>query len=571
MVTSWEAASERRASDSSLAKSDLEGEKLGIGELHDHDVEHVGDKELPQGRQVGIASAIFLMVNRMLGTGVFSTTSTILQQGGSVGISLIYWVVGGLIAGIGFAVYAEFATALPRNGGELNYVSYVFRKPKYLTASMYAAQALLLGQAAGNANAAGQYFLRAGGVNSDNEWNPKGIGIGILAFTFIMHSCFMKYGLWLQNALGVFKVVILLLIVFAGFAALAGHHKGPNPHNFENAFVGTHNSVYNVSSCIYNAVWSYVGYSNLFYALGEVRNPTRTLKIAGPLAIVSLTILYVLAQVAYFAAVPREEILESNQIIAANFFAHMFGEQSARALSVFVALSAVANVFSVVFSQGRLNQALGRDNLIPFSKMFASNLPFNAPMAGIGWHTLMTLILMIAPPQGSAYTLVLNLSSYPLNVVNFCVGFGLCFTYLPDSSWFKPNWLKGWRPPFRATLAIVILFSLISLFLVVVPWIPPVSRQYDQYRGEIPYYLAPLIGSCFFAGGAGYWLIWYGILPYFGNYRLVPVRNTLSDGTARTTFEKRSRHPTPEEEIEDELAEERARRLVQAHAPEPGE
>ena len=45
--------------------------------------------ELPQGRQLGTISAIFLMVNRILGTGVFSTTSTILQQGGSVGMSLI--------------------------------------------------------------------------------------------------------------------------------------------------------------------------------------------------------------------------------------------------------------------------------------------------------------------------------------------------------------------------------------------------------------------------------------------------------------------------------------------------
>ncbi|WFD45359.1 methionine permease [Malassezia psittaci] len=553
MSTSAEESSlERPASEGSWDKPPKDPEELHAARISGLDVEHVGDKELPQGRQVGIASAVFLMVNRMLGTGVFSTTSTILQQGGSVGISLIYWVVGGVIAGIGFAVYAEFASSLKRNGGELNYLSFVFRKPKYLAASMYAAQAFMLGQAAGNANAAGQYFMRAGGNQDTNEWSTKGIGIGILVFTFIMHSCFIRFGLWFQNILGVFKVVILLLIVFAGFAALAGHHNGPNPHNFENAFAGTHNSVYNVSSCIYNAVWSYVGYANLFYALGEVRNPRRTLKIAGPLAIISLTILYVLAQVAYFAAVPREEILNSKQIIAASFFSHVFGERSARALSVFVALSAVANVFSVVFSQGRLNQALGRDGLIPFPRVFASNRPFNAPMAGIGWHSLVTLILMVAPPQGSAYTLVLNLSSYPLNVVNFFVGFGLCLSYLPDSSRFKPRSLLGWktRTAFRATLPVAVLFSLISLFLVVVPWIPPVSRKYDQYSGEIAYYLAPLIGTCFFLVGGLYWLGWYVVLPAIGNYRLVPVEDTLSDGTARTRFEKQPRNAIPNDQPE---------------------
>ena len=50
--------------------------------------------ELPQGRQLGTISAIFLMVNRILGTGVFSTTSTILEQSGSAGMSIIYWVIG---------------------------------------------------------------------------------------------------------------------------------------------------------------------------------------------------------------------------------------------------------------------------------------------------------------------------------------------------------------------------------------------------------------------------------------------------------------------------------------------
>lgn len=43
-------------------------------------------------------------------------------------------------------MYAEFATAIPRNGGELNYLQQVYRKPKYLVGCIYGAQALLLGQ-----------------------------------------------------------------------------------------------------------------------------------------------------------------------------------------------------------------------------------------------------------------------------------------------------------------------------------------------------------------------------------------------------------------------------------------
>ncbi|KAL4400191.1 methionine permease [Malassezia pachydermatis] len=491
--------------------------------------------ELPQGRNLGTLSAVFLMVNRILGTGVFSTTSTILNQSGSVGMSLMYWVIGGLIAGCGFAVYAEFAMKMHRNGGELNYLQYVFRKPNFLTASMFAAQALLLGQAAGNANAAGQYFIRAGG-SEPTQWNSKGIGVAVIMAALIMHSTMLRVGLIFQNVIGIFKVVILLLIVFAGFAALAGQTEGPTPDNFTNAFAGTRSDIYGVASCIYNAIWSYVGYSNLFYALGEVKNPARTMKVAGCCALLILTILYVLSQVAYFAAVPLDEIRGSEQIIAAYFFKHMFGERSTKALSVFVALSAVANVFAVLFSQGRLNQALGRDGLIPFSKIFASNRPFNAPMAGLTWHAIVTLILMLAPPQGDAYTFVLNLASYPLNIVNTAVGLGLCITYMPDSWRIKPSWLRNWAPPFRATFPIAIFFTLVSLFLVVVPWIPPPSKQEAQYK-TIWYALAPAVACGFFVVGALYWLCWYVIFPWVFRYKIVVKRSTLQDGTPMTRFE----------------------------------
>lgn len=509
------------------------------GNLQEKPVAETTYDDLPQGRQLGTISAIFLMGNRLLGTGVFSTTSTILNQSNSVGLSIIYWVIGGVIAGCGFAVYSEFAMAMRRNGGELNYLQYVYRKPKYFIASMYAAQALLLGQAAGNANAAGQYFIRAGG-GTTTEWNSKGIGVAVIVTACIVHSTFLKWGLLFQNALGTFKVVILLLIVFAGFAALAGENRGKVPHNFNNAFAGARSDVYAVSSCIYNAIWSYVGYSNLFYAMGEVKNPARTVKIAGITTLITLTILYVLCQVAYFAAVPLDEIQGSSQIIAAEFFKHMFGERSAKALSVFVALSAVANVFSVIFAQGRLNQALGRDSIIPFASLFASNRPFKSPMAGLVWHSIVTLILMLAPPQGDAYTFVLNLSSYPLNVVNFFVGLGLCLTYVPDSSRLKLPWLRGWKPPFRATSPITVFFTLVSLFLVVVPWIPPPTQKESQYK-SMWYALAPAVSWAFFGAGGLYWLGWYVIAPCVFRYRVEETMVIMSDGTPATHFKH---HPS---------------------------
>ncbi|ODN78785.1 hypothetical protein L202_04340 [Cryptococcus amylolentus CBS 6039] len=498
------------------------------------EVNSVAESDLPQGRQLGLISATFLMVNRMVGTGVFATTSTILDQSGSVGMSLLYWVIGAVIAATGYSVYAEFATSIPRNGGELNYLQHVYKKPKYLVACIYGAQALLLGQAAGNAYTSGRYFLRAGGI-TDNEWGSRGIGVAVLITALVIHGTLLKWGLRFLNIVGFFKIVILLLISFAGFGALAGHTKIDPPHNFDNAFDGTRSDIFGIAACIYNACWSYVGYSNLMYAVGEVKSPIRTIKIAGPLAIGIITVLYLLAQIAYFAAVPKEDILGSTQITAALFFQNMFGESSARALSVFVALSAVANVFSVIFSQGRLNQALGRDGLIPFSKVFASNRPFKAPLAGLTWHVIVTLIILLAPPAGDAYNFVLNLSSYPLNVVNAAVSFGLLATYIPRR--FRPEWAREWNPPFRATLPITLFFTLVSFFMVIVPWIPP-KKASDAVYNSMWYAMAPAVSFGIFAAGTIYWTGRFWLAPKIFKYELVPTRKLLSDGTAVTHFEK---------------------------------
>jgi len=69
-------------------------------------------------RQIGVLSAIFLIFNRMVGTGIFATPSAILSMSGSVGLALFLWVAGTIISATGMAVYLEFGTAIPRNGLE---------------------------------------------------------------------------------------------------------------------------------------------------------------------------------------------------------------------------------------------------------------------------------------------------------------------------------------------------------------------------------------------------------------------------------------------------------------------
>ena len=79
-----------------------------------------------------------------------------------------------------------------------------------------------------------------------------------------------------------------------------------------------------------------------------MKNPQRTVRIAGPLAIGVVTILYLLANIAYFAGATKDEITSSGRLVAALLFRNVYGAKAERALSVFVALSALGNVLAVV-------------------------------------------------------------------------------------------------------------------------------------------------------------------------------------------------------------------------------
>ena len=109
-----------------------------------------------------------LAMNHDLGTDrlwnrIYATPSNILRSSGSVGVSLIMWLVGALIAACGTMVYIELGTVclffcwiqyldlahisikgLPRSGGEKNYLEYIYRRPKFLVTCIFTTYTLIM-------------------------------------------------------------------------------------------------------------------------------------------------------------------------------------------------------------------------------------------------------------------------------------------------------------------------------------------------------------------------------------------------------------------------------------------
>ena len=83
--------------------------------------------------------------------------------------------------------------------------------------------------------------------------------------------------------------------------------------------------------CCLNATRrSFIGYSNANYALSEIRDPVRTIKFAAPVAMIAITVVYMLVNIAYYAVVDKDTILNSGRIVAALFFGRLWGQGTER-------------------------------------------------------------------------------------------------------------------------------------------------------------------------------------------------------------------------------------------------
>ncbi|KAK4121535.1 amino acid transporter [Parathielavia appendiculata] len=486
-------------------------------------------------RKLGITGAVFLILNKMIGTGIFSTPSSIFAATGSVGVSLMLWVIGGFLTFCGLSVWLEFGLAIPRSGGEKNYLEHIYRHPKYLATCVLASQMILLGFSSGNSLAFGRYILYAAGNELKDSYRARGIGVACVTFSVLLHSVAPKWGIRLFNVLGIFKVAVLVFIVFSGFAALAGRRLVPDPHNFDNAFAIESGEgyggggAYAYSNALLNIVYSYKGWENANYVLSEIRDPRRTLTIAAPLAVGGVTILYVLANVAYFAAIPKSDLATSEVIVAGLFFRNVFGDSAgARSLPAFVALSNLGNVLAVSFAHARLNQELGKEGLLPLSRLWGSNKPFNSPAAALFLHWLVTIIVLLAPPPGPAYNFIVNLYTYPGAWINSFVAAGLIYLHFQTK--------EPWNPAWRTWLPVIVIFLLMNAFLAIVPFIPPADG--DFWADGYPYYVFPVVGVGVLILGGIYWTLWTKFWPAVRGHKIVAERIVDDEGVEVIRYRK---------------------------------
>ena len=249
-----------------------------------------------------------------------------------------------------------------------------------------------------------QYLFRINGSNP-TPWELKGTAIACytVAFLTVAFNTRVSYGV--SNAIGIVKVITLIFVAITGLIVLGGHTRVVDPTiNFQNSFEGTTDSGYGLVNAMVKIIFSYAGYENAFNVVNEVKNPVKSLRNNASISLLIVTILYLFANIAYFAAVPKAELKKSSQVAAALFFQHVFGKgKAAKGLNFLIALSAFGNLLAVLLGQSRLIRESGRQGVLPWTNFWVSTKPFGTPLGPYLLKWGLTLLMILAPPAGDAF------------------------------------------------------------------------------------------------------------------------------------------------------------------------
>lgn len=335
-----------------------------------------------------------------------------------------------------------------------------------------------------------------------------------------------RWSLRIANFIGLVKLITLTFIGITGLVVLGGgtRVKGPTA-NFRNAFSGTNDATaYGATNAMYKIIFSYAGFENAFNVVNEVKNPTRTLRWSAPLSLLVVSILYMLANIAYFAAATKEEILGSKVVAASIFFEKVFANKAAaRALNFLIATSAFGNLIAVLIGQSRMMRECGRQGVLPWTKFWTSTKPFGTPLGPYAVKWGLTLIMILAPPAGDAFNFVVDLAVYPSNIFLLVLSVGvLVLRWRRKKAGLPAGDFKAWY--------IAIAFSILAnTYLAIMPWYPPSK---GANGGDVSFWYATYvvtgIGLLLLCGV--YYLVWIILLPKWKDYSIRQTIIDLGDG-----------------------------------------
>ncbi|KAI4899224.1 hypothetical protein NFI96_011830 [Prochilodus magdalenae] len=398
-------------------------------------------------KKVTLLRGISIIIGTIIGAGIFISPKGILQNSGSVGMSLAVWVACGVLSLFGALSYAELGTSIKKSGGHYTYILEAFG-PQVAFVQLWAD--IIAIRPAGVAVislAFARYVL-------EPIFMPCGIppmaiklttAIGITTVMYL-NSMSVSWTARLQIFLTFSKLLAIAIIIIPGLYQLS---KGETK-NFQNAFQVDTVKLTNLPLAFYSGMYAYAGWFYLNFVTEEVENPERNVPLAICISMVIVTVCYTLTNVAYYTVMSAADLLASHAV-AVTFAEKLMGSFS-RAVPIFVALSCFGSMNGCLFAISRMFYVASREGQLP-EILSMIHVRRHTPIAAVMVLYPITILILFL---GDIYSL--------LNFMSFLrwLFIGVAVVGLIYMRYTRPEMPR----PFKVPIFIPAVFSFTSFFMV---------------------------------------------------------------------------------------------------------
>lgn len=323
-------------------------------------------------RQISFGQALATVVGTVIGGGVFFKIGSITEQTGSPSLTLLVWILAGVISIASGLTVSEIAGALPVTGGSIKYIEYTYGKVWgflfgwaqmviYFPANIAALSVIF-----------GQQFATLFRLKSSYATI---IALTLAIFLMLLNFISTKFSSRMQSVMTLLKIIPIALIVIIGIFS-----SNKISFNFLSLQPGAGKNITTaLSGGLLAALFAFDGWINVTNLAGEIKHPEKNLSRAIIIGLSAITIIYFLVNYTFMIAIPFKEIV-GNQNTAYLASLKLFGNLGGKIITIGILISVYGAINGFILTGIRIPYTLAKDNFLPFSnKIGKTNINTGVP------------------------------------------------------------------------------------------------------------------------------------------------------------------------------------------------
>ncbi|WP_304682070.1 APC family permease [Lactobacillus taiwanensis] len=349
--------------------------------------------------KLGFWSIVLLAINSIIGSGIFLTPGSVVQQAGSK--ALIVYFIAAIFASILAISFAAAAKYVTKSGAAYAYSKAAFGNNVgfYMGILRYFSASVAWGvMAVGVIKSTISIF---GG--NPNETMSVTIGFLILMAVITIINLFgQKVVKYVMNLATIGKLAALVLIIIAGVVLLIVSGVSSNLSQVDQITQNGQKIVPTLTTtgfvmAIVSAFYAFTGFESVASGSDDMKNPAKNLPRAIPLAIIVIAIIYI-GVVAVAMMLDPKALMTTKQVVA---IAAIFKNEILRDV---ILVGALVSMFGInvasSFNAPRILEAMAREN--QFSKALTKRTKNNFPIRTF----FISVLLAILIPMAFEYNMV---------------------------------------------------------------------------------------------------------------------------------------------------------------------